>query len=171
MTSAAQQGSTTTPGAPSDPDTGLTDPQLENELRSELVAAQRGPHAPSGWAQALGDTRVDLGGGAGGGGYSFSAGELNDVLQQWQRLHERAQAYDQEIHTITSVTTAAEDEASGGFTDQARTLGTTVQSRHAALKAYVANYIEKLRAAQQRYDDTEQSVATSMNNQDPGGRW
>jgi hypothetical protein len=168
MTSAS--GDAISPSSqPSGPSSGASDQQLDNELNAELATVRQGPHAPSEWATALGDTGLNLGGGA-GGGYSFSPAELDAVIAQWHGVLQRAQGYNQQIHIITEVASAAADQASTGFTDQARALGTTLRTNHGSLVTYASDYIAKLQAAQQNYQNTEHATTASLNNQDPGDR-
>lgn len=166
MTPANADGTGMSSGS-SVPDAHRSDADLDNQLNSELMTAQQGPRAPSGWARALGDTGLDLGGGSGVGGYAFDPDEFDAIVGQWQTILQHAQEYDHQIHVISSVTSAAQDEASTGFTSQAQDLGIALRASHSSLKSYASGYIAKLQGAQKNYQSTEHAVSGSLRDQDP----
>lgn len=149
---------------PTTPDVHPTDRQLDADLNGELSVLAQDPSARSGWAAGVDVTipTMNLGGGSGGGGYTFSPAALDAVINQWDSVIQRAKSYDAHIHFITAVTSAADDGASTTFTSQARDLGRNIQASHESLKQYAATYVAKLRAVQRNYTHTEQSVTSTL---------
>lgn len=141
------------PGASTSADTNTSERLLEARLNNELSTVKQDP-------SALTSNGLSLSGGA--GGYTFSPSALDDVIAGWHEIRQRAEALDETIHIITTVTAAAADEASTGFTDRAREVGTGVQASHASLKNYAATYVAKLQAARHNYGATEDAVTGSL---------
>ncbi len=143
-----------------DPDTGTSNALLDSEIAVELTTAQQAPHvqyAPSG---------LHLGGG--GGSYSFSPEEMQNVIDRWQAIVERANSQLRHIQNVAETTSAAADGASTSFTARVQTAGADLAASHQSMTTYATDYISRLKAAQQRYQDTEHVVTDGLSSAGEG---
>lgn len=140
-------------GASASLGTSTSDQRVEAQLNNELSVLEQQPSTPG-----SGDLNLT----GGGGGYSFSPSELDEVIARWQQVRYQADVFDETIRTIMTTTTAAMDDASTAFTSRARQVGTNVLASHSSLKDYITAYIGKLQTARNNYTDTEQAIADSF---------
>ncbi|HEY0806523.1 MAG TPA: hypothetical protein VGD84_15735, partial [Pseudonocardiaceae bacterium] len=135
----------------SNPDAGVSDAQLEQQVRLDLITETQAAPTESAWALAFGPPKPDLGGGGTGGGYALDPTQLQAAIDIWQGILDHARTYDRAIAMLSNAITAAGDEASVGFTRQLEAAGKRLLTSHRSLTAYAENYLARLRATLRSY--------------------